>query len=80
MSEVSIPCPHCGTEMIQGYLEGPMDTIHIESLQSLKGSPLQALICPACGHVELQATYPEDLARHDISDEELGALSGEERF
>lgn len=30
--------------------------------------------------VELQATYPEDLARYDISDEELDALSGEERF
>ncbi len=80
MSGVSIPCPHCRTEMIQGYLEGPVDTIHIASLQSLKDSPLQVLICPACGHVELQATYPEDLARHDLSDKELDALSGEERF
>jgi len=76
MSKVSMPCPRCGAKMIQGCLRGGGDVVYIKSLQSLEASSLQALICPACGHVELQAAHPEHLARHDISDEELDALLG----
>jgi hypothetical protein len=71
-------CARCGTEMIGGYLKVPVDTVFINSWQSCKSSNLQAQICPVCGHVELQATCPQDLARHDISDEELEALADEE--
>lgn len=62
-------CPRCGTHMINGHLKDPVNAIIVESLCSLETSTLEALICPACGHIELQATHPEDLARHDISDE-----------
>jgi hypothetical protein len=73
--QVATQCPRCGSQMIQGSLKGPVETIHIESVQSLEDSPLQALICCACGHVELQATCPDRLAHHDISDEELDCFS-----
>jgi len=76
MWSTPVPCPHCGEGMIQGYLRGPLDTVYIESVRSLEGSPLQALIYPACGYVQLQAARPEDLARRDISNEELDAPSG----
>jgi hypothetical protein len=74
----SFQCPHCGTLMVQGTLRGLGETIHVETLQSLEDSPLRALICLACGHVELQAIRPENLTRHDITDEELDCL--DERF
>jgi hypothetical protein len=67
-----ISCPHCKIPMISGHLKDPANVIYIESLCSLERSSLDAWICPTCGHVELQAAHPEDLARHDISDEEVG--------
>jgi hypothetical protein len=67
-----IPCLHCGTLMILGHLKDPANVIHVESLCSRETSSLEAWICPACGHVELHATRPEGLARHDLSDRELG--------
>ena len=70
-------CPRCGTEMIRGCLRDSLDVVYIEAWQSPKGSSLQALICPDCGHVELQATHPEYLARCDVSQEELDDLFGE---
>jgi ribosomal protein S27AE len=70
-----ITCPRCGTPTIRGHLKDPVNAIIVESLCSLKSSNLEARICPACGHVELQATHPEDLARHDISDEEPDSRS-----
>jgi hypothetical protein len=57
--------------MIAGQLRESAKAIHIESLCSMESSSLDAWICPACGYVELYATHPEDLARHDISDEDL---------
>jgi len=70
--ESGMSCPRCGTTMIAGHLKDPADVILIESLHSLESSSLQAWICPECGHVELEAADPEDLARHDISAEDLG--------
>lgn len=70
--ESGIPCPRCWTPMIIGQLSDPVNVIHVESRCSLEGSSLEAWICPACAHVELLATHPEDPARHDISYEELG--------
>ena len=78
MSKVSVVCPHCSTEMIQGRLRCAKEVIYITSPQSLRGSTLQALICPACRHVELRAVHPEDLTRHDFSEEELDALFGDD--
>ncbi len=73
LAQVSVRmlCPRCGSSMIRGMLRGPVETIHVESLQSLEDSSLQAMICPDCGCVELQAANPEKLARHDLSDEEI---------
>jgi predicted RNA-binding Zn-ribbon protein involved in translation (DUF1610 family) len=68
-------CPGCGTEMVRGYLKGLKDSIHIETLQSLRSSALQAFVCPACGHVELRATDPKALANKDISDQEIEAFA-----
>jgi predicted RNA-binding Zn-ribbon protein involved in translation (DUF1610 family) len=66
------PCPRCGTAMLIGRLQDPVNVIYIESLCSLKSSSLHAWVCPACGHVDLQAVDPQNLACHDISDENLG--------
>jgi ribosomal protein L40E len=60
-------CRRCGMEMIPGRLYGRLDAIRIDSRQSLKGSPLRALVCPRCGYVELEATNPEALVSKDIS-------------
>ena len=68
-------CPACSAEMVKGYLKGLKDSIHIETLQSLKGSALQAYVCPACGHIELRAADPKVLANKDISDQEIEAFS-----
>lgn len=65
-----VECPKCGAPMLYGRLKGPVETIHVESLCSLEDSTLEALICPACGHVELHAAHPEQLCHKDISDEE----------
>jgi ribosomal protein L40E len=62
-------CRRCGMEMISGRLYGRLDAIRIDSRQSLKGSPLRALVCPKCGHVELEATNPEALVSKDFSGE-----------
>ncbi len=78
MPKVSISCPHCHTGMIQGRLRCAKQAIYITSPQSLRGSTLQALICPVCWHVELRADHPEDLTRHDFSEEELDALLGDD--
>ena len=67
-------CPICGTQLIVGKLKGPVDTIHIESQKSLDQSLLQALICLACGHVELHASNPEKLDREDITKEDLDCI------
>ncbi len=67
-------CPHCKTEMVRGNLRSAADVIYVTSFQSLKSCSLRALICPACGYVELQATDPEKLTRHDFSNEELDAF------
>jgi predicted RNA-binding Zn-ribbon protein involved in translation (DUF1610 family) len=64
-------CPRCGTLMITGHLRAPANVIFVESLFSTRDSSLTAWICPACGHVELEATHPERLARHDIADRDL---------
>lgn len=66
-------CARCGTQVIIGHLKDPVEPIIVESVCSLETSTLEALICPNCGHVELQATHPEDLARHDISEDEPDA-------
>ena len=71
----SVSCPGCGAEMVRGYLKGLKDSVHIETLQSLKGSALQAFVCSACGHVELRAADPKALANKDISDQEIETLS-----
>lgn len=73
--KVSLRCPGCGAEMLRGYLKGFKDSIHVETLQSLKGSDLQAFVCAACGHIELRAADPKALANKDISDQEIEALS-----
>lgn len=65
-----VECPKCGTPMLYGRLKGPVETIHVESLRSLEDCVLEALICPACGHVELHAAQPERLDHKDISDDE----------
>jgi hypothetical protein len=70
--QFAISCPRCGIPMIAGQLRDPANVIHIESLCSLEGSSLDAWVCPACGHVELHASHPEDLAHHDIWDQDLG--------
>ena len=75
-AEIPVLCSCCETEMIQGCLKVPIDRVYIESSQSREGSLLHALVCPVCGHVELQAIHPENLIDHDISDEELDALPG----
>ena len=49
-------CPMCGTAMIDGYLHDVFDVTYLISLKSLGTSVFGALICPACGHVELPAT------------------------
>jgi predicted RNA-binding Zn-ribbon protein involved in translation (DUF1610 family) len=69
--ESTIPCPRCGSPMIPGHLKDPVNVVTIESLCSLETSSLEAWICPECGHVELQATDPQDLAHRDISAEDL---------
>ena len=74
--EIPVLCSCCGTELIQGCLRVPMDRVYVESPQSCESSLLQALVCPVCGHVELQAIQPENLVDHDISDEEIDALFG----
>ena len=66
------PCPRCGTAMLLAHLQDPVNVIYIESLRSLRGSPLHAWVCPACGHVELEAVDPASLARHDIPEQDLG--------
>jgi predicted RNA-binding Zn-ribbon protein involved in translation (DUF1610 family) len=66
------PCPQCGTAMLIGHLQDPVNVIHIESLHSLQASSLYAWVCPACGHVDLQAVDPQSLARRDLSDQDLG--------
>jgi hypothetical protein len=66
-------CPRCAVPMIAGHLKDPGNVIHVESLSSMECSSLSAWICPACGRVELQATHPEKLTRHDLSDEDLNA-------
>lgn len=76
---VSEQCPRCGSQMVPGCLQAAVEIVHVGSLQSLEDSPLEALICLACGHVELQATCPENLVRQDISEEKLDWLLGEER-
>jgi hypothetical protein len=68
----AILCLHCQTPMIAGILKDPANVIHIESLCSLERSSLEAWICPECGYVELRVPHPKSLARHDISDEDLG--------
>ena len=76
MSELEqsvISCPRCGTPLIIGHLKDQGKVVVVESLRSLESSPLDAWICPACGHVELQATHPECLAYNDIPDKDLGA-------
>ena len=78
MWQFHMKCPHCGTKMILGYLGVPEKRVNVHSEQSLKSSPLQAVICPDCGHVELQAISPEDLARHDYPDEEVDDEFSEE--
>jgi predicted RNA-binding Zn-ribbon protein involved in translation (DUF1610 family) len=78
MSKVHMKCPHCGMKMVPGYLRASGDKVYIQSEQSLEDSSLQALICPDCGYVELQATCPEALAQHHFSDEELGDEFSEE--
>lgn len=60
--------------MLDGYLTGPVELVHIESLQSLFGSSLRALICPVCAYIELRAERLENLVRKDISDEELADI------
>jgi predicted RNA-binding Zn-ribbon protein involved in translation (DUF1610 family) len=70
MSKAHMKCPLCGTETIRGYLRVPGDTVYIQSERSLRFSALQAVICPDCGHVALQAICPEDLSRQDRPDEE----------
>ena len=72
----SIRCPGCGADMVRGYLRGIKDSVHIETLQSLKSSALQAFVCSACGHVELRAADPKVLANKDITDQEIEAFSG----
>ncbi len=72
---VTTRCPGCGAEMLRGYLKGLKDSVHVETLQSLKGSALQAFVCAACGHIELRATDPQALANKDISDQEIEAFS-----
>jgi ribosomal protein L32 len=70
MTRLHTRCPRCGTETIPGYLRVPGDTVYIQSERSRRFSALQAVICPGCGHVELRATCPEDLSRHERPDEE----------
>jgi hypothetical protein len=67
-----IPCPRCNIPMLTGHLKEAVNVVHIESVHSLRHCSLRAWICPACGHVELQAIHPQDLARNDLSDEDLG--------
>lgn len=69
--ENSQPCPECGTRLIDGYLTGPVEFIHVASMQSLEPSSLQALVCPRCGHIELRAEEPHKLTDEDISEDEL---------
>lgn len=71
----SIRCPGCGADMVRGYLKGIKDSVHIETLQSLNSSALQAFVCSACGHVELRAANPKALTKKDISDQEIEAFS-----
>jgi predicted RNA-binding Zn-ribbon protein involved in translation (DUF1610 family) len=77
-SQTQIPCPRCGAGMIPGHLRDVDKTVYVESLRSHTSSALQALICPTCGHVELEAIQPENLAHRDMSDEELGLDSEDE--
>lgn len=69
-------CPRCGEKMISGYLKAGIDSIYVKSFQSKLESTLEALICPACGVVELQAGSPKNLSYHDISDTELKNILG----
>jgi hypothetical protein len=77
--EIDLCCPHCRTTLVKGYLKDIRDPVHIETLRSLGRSDLQALICPTCGHVELQALHPENLMHRDISDQDLG-IGSEDRW
>jgi ribosomal protein S27AE len=70
MSENSCLCPRCGTEMIPGRLKVPMNQVYVVSYESMDNCSLEALICPECGHVELQAIHPEKLSCHDNADPE----------
>jgi hypothetical protein len=72
-----ILCLRCKTPMLAGHLKEATKIIHIQSLHSLEHCSLHAWICPACGHVELQAIHPEDLAHNDVSDEDLGIGQGD---
>lgn len=64
-------CPNCEITMLKGSLTGPVDRIHVESLQSYEGSDLEAYICPECGHIELEARSPEKLAHEDFTEDEI---------
>jgi hypothetical protein len=72
-------CPRCRIPMLIGRLKGPVNVVHVESLHSLEHCSLQAWICPACGYVELKASRPQDLARNDVPDEDLGVGRGDWR-
>jgi len=62
--------------MILGYLKVGVDSICVESYQSKLESSLEALICPACGFIELWAGSPKNLSHHNISDTELKDILG----
>ena len=69
-------CSHCGEIMISGYLKVGLEGINVNSHQSKLNSSLEALICLACGFVELWAGSPKNLSYHDLSNEELKDILG----